>query len=134
MLARGGGKSRRLPGGGGYMSKKFHRVFSLWGHFLRVVGLFHRIGWGGGGRFWSCPPRQFCVGAPCHMFYCTDNYNLSRLWRFEFIVHRSYLIPSKNLPPTAPPEKINLCSPSHGQHFCFSHYYPYPIKKNPPPP
>ena len=41
----------------------------------------------GGGHFWSCPPPwQFFVGAPCcYSFYCTDIYNLSRSWRFEFI-------------------------------------------------
>ena len=94
-------------------------------------------GSGGGGELLGLPPitifaRAFC----CHIFYCTDFIIFPDRGGLNFF-RELFDLPKKfppSPPPPAPTKINNFCPPpSHGQHFCFSHYYHYPITHTPGP-
>ena len=86
---------------------------STWGPFFPCVGGGVSFSaWGGGGSLLGFPPITIFAGTSCcHIFYCTDIYNLPRSWKFEFFWRELFDPPKKIAPPPVPTKINNLCTP-----------------------
>ena len=85
----GGSMNKKIPCGGGWSFPYFFYVGSLFsprgGHFFRGGGGLFFCKGGGGVIIGLALHNNFCGSLLLLHFYCTDIYNLSRSWRFEFL-------------------------------------------------
>ena len=112
-----GSMNKKIPCGGVGRSFPYGDIFSMWAVFSLHVGAIFSVCVGGGSLFLHggggiiglAPITIFAVASCCHIFYCTDIYNLSRSWRFACSLRNNLNVlksrPPSLTPPPPPPLK-----------------------------